>query len=189
MEQRVGKIFLLLFTVVPLTELYLLLALGKVMGFWPTVALVAVTGVAGATLAKREGLRVLRTYQQTLLQGRVPEEGLLGAVLVLVGGVLLLTPGILTDVTGLLLLVPQSRRIIARFVKRRLEKSVQAGAVRVTTFGVGGPGGFAGFGGFGARPVRDVTPRTERATVNDARRVPADTSPRTGETDAEIVDD
>lgn len=177
-----GKLFLLLFTVVPLVELYLLLTLAKVMGFWSTVALVLVTGVCGAALAKREGLRVLRTYQQTLMQGRVPEEGILGAVLVLVGGVLLLTPGVLTDVTGLLLLIPPTRRYVAGMVKRRLERSVRNGTVRVTTFGVGG------FGPFGAPPARDVTPRAHASVADDARPVRSGT-PRLGETDADIVED
>lgn len=113
---------LLLFTIVPLVELYLLLLLGQSMGLWPTVALVLVTGVLGAALGKREGLRVWRSWQQALAQGRIPEEGILGGVLVLIGGVLLVTPGVLTDVTGLLLLIPPTRRLIANVVRARLEK-------------------------------------------------------------------
>lgn len=120
----------LLFTLVPLLELYLLLRLGDVMGFWPTVGLVITTGIVGAALAKREGLRVLRTWQTTLAQGRMPEEGLLSAVLVLVGGVLLVAPGVLTDVAGILLLVPPTRKIVATQVRKRLE---------VRTFGFGAP--------------------------------------------------
>ncbi len=84
----VGKL-LLLFTVVPLVELYLLLVIGSSIGFWPTVAIVLTTGLLGAWLAKSEGLRVYRKWQASLAQGRLPEEGVLGGLLVLVGGVLL----------------------------------------------------------------------------------------------------
>ncbi len=128
-----GK-FLLLFTIVPLLELYLLLLLGELMGFWPTVGLVLLTGVVGAWLAKSEGLRVFRKWQAALAEGRMPEEGVLGGLLVLVGGVLLVTPGVLTDVTGLLLLLPPSRRLIARGVQAHFEKRIQDGTVRVVQF-------------------------------------------------------
>lgn len=129
-----GKLLLLLFTIVPLAELYLLLLLGRLMGFWSTVVLVLVTGVLGAALAKSEGLRVLRQWQAALTEGRMPEEGVLGGLLVLVGGVLLITPGVLTDVTGLLLLFPPTRRLVAAFVMKRLERRIREGSVRVVTF-------------------------------------------------------
>ena len=58
----------------------------------------------------------------------MPEEGILGGVLVLVGGVLLVPPGVLTDVTGMLLLVPPSRRFIAKHVRARLEERFQQGS-------------------------------------------------------------
>lgn len=113
---------LLLFTVVPLVETYLLYLLGVTLGFWPTVGLVLLTAVLGAALAKAEGLRVWREWRRGLSQGRLPDEGILGGVLVLVGGVLLVAPGVLTDVTGILLLFPPSRRFIARRVHARLER-------------------------------------------------------------------
>ncbi len=118
---------LLLFTVVPLAEVYLLYFLGSVMGFWPTVAVVLSTGLLGAFLAKREGLRVWRRWRESLSRGELPEEGILGGVLVLIGGVLLVTPGVLTDLTGLALLFPPSRHFIASIVRKRLEKRIREG--------------------------------------------------------------
>jgi UPF0716 protein FxsA len=134
----VGKL-ILLFTVVPLLELYLLLFIGSVIGFWPTVAIVLVTGVLGAWLAKSEGLRVLRKWQAAIAEGRVPEEGVLGGLLVLVGGVLLVTPGVLTDVAGLLLLFPPTRRLVAAQLKKSVEKKIRSGAIHVVTMRVGDP--------------------------------------------------
>ena len=128
-----GKL-LVLFTVVPLLELYLLILLGNAIGFWPTVAIVMVTGMLGAWLAKREGLRVFRKWQAALAEGRMPAEGVLGGLLVLVGGVFLITPGVLTDVCGLLLLIPPTRRAIADLVRAHFEKKIQAGTVRVVRF-------------------------------------------------------
>ena len=115
-----GKL-LLLFTVVPVVELYLLITIGERLGAGATVALVLVTGLLGATLAKREGSRVLRNWQQSLERGEMPKEGVTSSLLVLVGGVLLVTPGVVTDLTGLLLLVPWSRRLVAEMLRKRLQ--------------------------------------------------------------------
>ncbi len=116
-----GKL-LLLFTVIPVVELYLLITLGQVMGAGATVALVLGTGLVGAWLAKREGARVLSNWQGAVARGEIPKEGVVSSVLVLVGGVLLVTPGVVTDVTGLLLLWPLTRRLAANVVRKRLEQ-------------------------------------------------------------------
>jgi UPF0716 protein FxsA len=130
----VGKYLFLAFTLGPLVELYLLLLVGQHVGLWPTVGLVFFTGLLGAVLAKQEGLRVVRRWQESVAQGRMPEEGILGGALVLVGGVLLITPGVLTDLAGLLLLLPPTRRWVAARVRRALERRMAAGTLRVTTF-------------------------------------------------------
>lgn len=119
-----GKL-LLLFTVVPVVELYLLITIGQRLGAELTIGLVLATGLLGATLAKREGARVLRNWQESMAQGQMPKEGVVSSLLVLVGGVLLVTPGVVTDVTGLLLLVPWTRRWVAEIVRGRLEHRMQ----------------------------------------------------------------
>jgi len=151
---------LALFILVPLAEVYLLFALSHVLGFLPTVAIVLVTGVLGAGLAKREGLRVLGRWRSALAEGRMPEEGVLDGLLVLVGGILLITPGVLTDVTGLLLLFPPSRRVAARWLERRAERGIAEGNVQIFGFG-SGLGGLGGLGGFdvGQEPARSADPR------------------------------
>lgn len=116
-----GKLFAL-FTLLPIVEVYLLYLVGGAMGFWPTVALVLITAGLGAFLGKREGLRVWREWREAIAAGRMPEEGVLGGVLVLIGALLLVAPGVLSDVAGLLLLFPPSRRLIAQIVQKRLEK-------------------------------------------------------------------
>jgi UPF0716 protein FxsA len=131
----VGRL-VLLFTLVPLVELWLLLAIGERIGFWPTVGLTVGTAFLGASLAKREGRRVLVQWQQAVQQMRVPEEGVLSGVLVLVGGVLLVTPGVLTDLTGILLLIPLSRRLIGDQIKKRLEHRFTAKTVMSDGFTV-----------------------------------------------------
>ncbi len=134
-----GRLFLL-FTLVPLVEIFLLVQLGGLMGVWPTIALVAATGFAGAALARREGRRALAAYQASLAKGQLPEEGIVSGLLILVGGVMLITPGVLTDVFGLSMMIPPARRAMAKFVKGRLQKRIAAGEIQVMHIGVGGFG-------------------------------------------------
>jgi UPF0716 protein FxsA len=135
-----GKLLLIAFIVIPLAELYLLMQIGSVVGFWPTVALVLATGALGAWLARTEGSRVMRGWRAAIAEGRLPEEGVLGGALVLAGGVLLITPGVLTDALGISLLVPFTRRLWIRVVRRALERSIRSGRLHVTTLAGGGMG-------------------------------------------------
>jgi len=116
-----GKL-LLLFTVVPAVELYLLITLGQVLGAGPTIAIVLATGMLGAALARREGARVLENWQEATAKAQIPKDGVVSSVLVLVGGVLLVTPGVVTDLCGFLLLLPWSRRMVASVVRKQLEQ-------------------------------------------------------------------
>ncbi len=113
---------LLLFVIVPLAELYLLLYLGSILGFWTTVAITLVTGVLGGALAKHEGLRVWRAWQRSLDELRPPEAGVIDGVLVLLGGALLITPGVMTDAVGLLLLLPWSRTRMAQVIRQEIDR-------------------------------------------------------------------
>ena len=114
----------LLFTCVPLVELYILLQVGSVIGAGNTILLVILTGVLGAFLAQREGIRSLRTIQSVMARGEMPGEPLLDAFLILVAGFVLITPGILTDILGFLLLIPATRLRIRVWLKRKLERKL-----------------------------------------------------------------
>lgn len=131
----------LLFTLVPILELALLLRVGAWMGLWPTLALVLATGVAGAALARREGLRSWRSVQAELAAGRLPGSELVHGMLILVAAALLVTPGVLTDAVGLLLLIRPVRTRVLRVLRRRFEAGLLGGATMVTGRDFGGPGG------------------------------------------------
>jgi UPF0716 protein FxsA len=126
-----------LFIVLPLLELFLLVRVGRVVGFAPTVAFVLAMGVLGAAVAQSQGRRVWRQWQEALAAGRVPEEGIIGGVLALFGAVLLITPGVLTDLLGLALLIPVLRAPLAKLVSRYLQRQLTRGSVRI--YGAGAP--------------------------------------------------
>jgi len=109
---------LLLFTVVPLVELYLLIRLGRATSAGTAVAVVIGTGLLGAVLARREGLRCWLEIRRRLAAGQMPADALIDALLVLAAGTLLITPGLLTDAAGLLLLLPPTRARVRARLKR-----------------------------------------------------------------------
>ena len=125
----------LLFVIVPLLELALLIQMGQMVGFWPTIALVVFTGVTVAWLARTEGLRTMWRLRDDLANGRVPGQAIMDGMAVLAGGALLLTPGIITDVVGFGLLFPGTRHAIQKRILARLERHIQEGAVRVKMTG------------------------------------------------------
>ncbi len=126
-----GRLFrlILLFTLLPLLELTLLLRIGEWLGAGPTIGLVVVTGIVGAWLARREGLRTWAAVRNELAGGRMPGSELVHAALVLVAGVVLVTPGVLTDAAGLLLLIRPVREAVVRRTRHRLADRVKVQAV------------------------------------------------------------
>ena len=85
----------------------------------------------GSMLAKAEGARVVREIGKAQQEGRVPEEGLLAAALIMVAGVLLVIPGVITDVMGLVLLFPPTRRLVAGAARRWFEARVAQGGIQI----------------------------------------------------------
>jgi UPF0716 protein FxsA len=123
-------ILLGLFVGVPLLDTMTLVLVGRYIGFWPTVAMVIVSGVIGAQLARRQGLAAWRALQADLAAGRVPAQGLLDCVLILIAGGMMICPGFVTDIAAILLLLPPTRTLVKRRLRGRLERLIQARLVR-----------------------------------------------------------
>lgn len=126
---------LLAFTLLPFVELYLLIRIGKVVGAGPTLLFVIAVGVLGAALAKVQGRRVINSFRSALAEGRVPEQGVLDGILILVGALLLITPGVVTDVVGLLCFLPPVRRAIANKLRNNLAEQIARGQTRMQVYG------------------------------------------------------
>ena len=130
----------LLFIVVPVVELALLIRLGGFLGLFPTLALIMLTGIIGARLARQQGLSVLQRFQAETQAGRLPGDAIMDGAIILFSGALLLTPGILTDIAGFIGLIPPAREAIKRALRASMKRAVENGSVRMQTFVVsGGP--------------------------------------------------
>ena len=125
----------LLFVIVPLLELALLIQIGQVVGFLPTMGLVVITGVMGAWLARREGLKTLWKLRDDIAQGQLPGQAIIDGASILVGATLLLTPGVITDFVGLILLLPLPRYAIQRLIKNHFKQQIRDGVIQVSVLG------------------------------------------------------
>lgn len=116
---------LILFVGIPLLELMLLhyMSSGSTTQFLAMIVVVIGTGVLGASLARRQGVKAWMRIHQTMSAGKAPTREILDGALILAAGLLLITPGLITDVVGISLLVPPVRRLfglwlVAWFRKR-----------------------------------------------------------------------
>lgn len=127
------KLFLA-FTLIPVAEIYLIITLGGFLGAFNTIAIIILTGFAGATLARMQGLQTMQRVRQSLEQGHVPAEEMVDALLIFVAGIVLLTPGFITDTAGLLLLFPPTRFHVKRFLRIKFDQWVKTGNIQYLNF-------------------------------------------------------
>jgi len=120
------------FVIMPILELALLFKVHASMGLRNTLAIVILTGVIGALLAKAQGILVMARIRRDLAEGRMPAPQLIDGMMILIAGVLLITPGLITDTAGFLLLVPAIRSAIRAWLRRKLEKKLRDGSVETT---------------------------------------------------------
>ncbi|OWZ84692.1 FxsA family protein [Natranaerobius trueperi] len=122
---------LLIFTLIPLLEVWVLARLGQSIGPLPTIVLVAITGFVGVFLAKSQGLIVITKLQKRLSTGQLPTDELFSGACILVGGALLLTPGVVTDIFGLTLLIPFTRPIWKKLFHRIIKAMTKKGNLNI----------------------------------------------------------
>jgi UPF0716 protein FxsA len=128
---------LILFTVVPALELYLLLVLTDATSIGVTIGVILGTGVLGTWLARQQGMRTLSRMNARLRQGEVPGRQMLDGLFILIAGALLMTPGLLTDALGFILLIPWTRAIVRRGARAHIKRKIDEGTLHVHGFSGG----------------------------------------------------
>ena len=118
-------LLILLYSLLPLSEVVLLLHLGGVMGRYMTLACAASTGLFGVLIAINQLRTVLISLKGKIREGVYPGKEFVTIAGVLAGGLLLLTPGFITDMFGFLLFFPLFRNLIGRIITGRMEKQLK----------------------------------------------------------------
>jgi len=104
-------------------------ALVAAFGAWgplPTLGLLLLGGVAGTVLLRREGTRALGAFSEAMRTRRAPHREVADGVLIAAAAFLIIVPGFVSDVAGLLLLFPPTRRLLSGRMARRAEQRERA---------------------------------------------------------------
>jgi UPF0716 protein FxsA len=131
----------LLFIIVPIAEIYVIIQVGQAIGALWTILLLIADSIIGARLLSWQGRRAWQRFQEALAAGRLPHREVLDGALIMVGGAFLLAPGFITDVVGIVLLVPPTRRVVRRALAGVLMRRRVLRFARMATWPPRGPQG------------------------------------------------
>lgn len=128
------KYLFFLIIVLPAIEISVLLLSGHLIGFWPTLLLILVTGALGLFLAKRQGIETWKKAQEQTQYGYMPGNEIIDGICILIGGIFLVLPGLISDVMGIILLLPLTRNLLKPIVIRFIMNRMNQGKVRVIRY-------------------------------------------------------
>ena len=110
---------ILLILLVPIVEIYLFIKIGSQIGAFNTISLILITAVIGLYYAKYEGLNTLRAAVKQLVRNELPIYEIMSGTALAFAAFLMILPGFLTDVVGLLIIFPWTRKLLFKKISKR----------------------------------------------------------------------
>ena len=115
---------LLLLISIPLIEIYLFIKIGSYIGAFNTVSLILITAIVGIIYARYEGFNTLRSGMSQLIKNEIPVYEIISGAALAFAALLLILPGFATDLIGLILIFPPTRKLILKnFSKKYTSKN------------------------------------------------------------------
>ena len=115
---------LLLLISIPLIEIYLFIKIGSYIGAFNTVSLILITAIVGIIYARYEGFNTLRSGISQLIKNEIPVYEIISGAALAFAAFLLILPGFATDLMGLILIFPPTRKLILKnFSKKYTSKN------------------------------------------------------------------
>ena len=114
---------LILIILIPLIEIYLFIKIGSSIGAFNTISLILITAIVGVYYAKYEGLNTLKSAISQIVTNKLPIYEIISGAALAIASLLLILPGFATDLIGLLLIFPFTRRIIFKKVSTKYKQS------------------------------------------------------------------
>ena len=102
---------LLLIICIPIVEIYLFIKIGNNIGAFNTISLILITAIIGVWYAKHEGFNTLRSGMSQLMRNEIPIYEIISGAALAFAALLMILPGFLTDIIGLLIIFPWTRKI------------------------------------------------------------------------------
>ena len=115
---------LILIIGIPLIEIYLFIKIGSQIGAFNTVLLILTTAVIGIAYVRYEGFNTLKSGIGQLVKNEIPIYEIISGATLAFAAFLLILPGFATDLVGILLVIPFTRKILlSRFLKKNINKN------------------------------------------------------------------
>ena len=111
--------FLLLIIGIPIIEIYLFIKIGSEIGAFNTILLVFVTAFFGVIYARYEGFNTLKAGMTQLVKNELPVYEIVSGAALAFAALLLILPGFATDILGLLIIFPITRKLIFKKVSTK----------------------------------------------------------------------
>jgi len=109
-------LLLLLLVIVPIIEIYLFIKVGLYIGAFNTILLILLTAIIGIMYARYEGFNTLRSGMSQLIKNQMPVYEIISGAVLAFAALLLILPGFATDLIGLLLIFPPTRKLFFKKV-------------------------------------------------------------------------
>ena len=114
---------LILILGIPLIEIYLFIKVGSEIGALNTILLILTTAIVGIWYARYEGFNTLRSGMSQLVKNELPLYEIISGAAIAFAALLLILPGFATDIIGILLIFPVTRKIIlSKYSKKNNSK-------------------------------------------------------------------
>jgi UPF0716 protein FxsA len=113
--------FLLLLIGIPIIEIYLFIKMGSQIGAFNTILLVFITAFFGVIYARYEGFNTLKTGMSQIVKNELPVYEIVSGAALAFASILLILPGFATDLLGLLIIFPPTRKLILKKVSAKQE--------------------------------------------------------------------
>ena len=114
---------LLLIIGIPVIEIYLFIKIGSQIGAFNTIILIFLTAIIGVAYAKHEGFNTLKSGISGLMKNEIPIYEIISGATLAFAAILLILPGFATDVLGILLVFPFTRKLFIKYFSRNYYKN------------------------------------------------------------------
>ncbi len=116
---------LLLIISIPLIEIYLFIKIGSQIGAFNTISLIFITAFIGVIYARYEGFNTLKSGMSQLVKNELPIYEIISGAALTFAALLLILPGFATDLIGLLIIFPPTRKLLLKKVSVKYSKNNQ----------------------------------------------------------------
>ena len=113
--------FLLLIIGIPVIEIYLFIKIGSQIGPFSTILLIFITAFFGVIYARYEGFNTLKAGMLQIVKKELPIYEIISGAALAFASLLLIFPGFVTDLLGLLIIFPPTRKLIFKKVSTKQE--------------------------------------------------------------------